>query len=245
MWKILKRGLQIYKCWDFFTKLVSIIVIGFFGALPSAGADFLGHDVIEVFTIGFIFLTCYILIFLSVIGVLAKPTPIPGPSWIERHKPWGIAWDFEGFLGSNWKQGENVYVFVFQAKGTNKYSKPVQIKEVNIRSDKTGESIPVLIRTDKGYVEPEKANPIPSKATFRMQSLFYDPKTRQDGDREGLPEDIFLQDFGEFTLNISHERGDFSKKFNKYHVEAEINRVRPPSNPPPRVTSRVKEESTP
>ena len=150
-----------------------------------------------------------------------------------------IAWNFEGFLGASRFQGEDVYISVFQPSGRSR-RRGVVLDDAFIRSSTTGHQIPVRIKTDGGYVETNELNPIPAGATVFAQALFYDPDQRKAGNREGMPEDKFIADWGGFEFFVSYLGHEFRYKFSLKDIQNQIDRVKPQGPPRPRVTRRSK-----
>ena len=140
-----------------------------------------------------------------------------------------IRWDFRGFLGANWRQGEAVYVTVFQTNGENISRRPIEILDAKIQSSITGEQINVTFKTNGGYTEAENLNPVPQGAKFNAHALFYDPSAQQPGEREGLPEDMFLKNWGDFEFNVRTRRRHYRRRFSNKEIIKQIARVKPPS----------------
>ncbi len=178
------------------------------------------------------------------LGLAFLAYELPGIYWftnklfkkILRRTP--VNWNFDGFLGSSWHQGEPVYVSVFQINGECLGSGFTSIRNAQIVSLQTCRSIPVSLKTDQGYVSAEETNPIPKGAKIYAHGLFYNSDIRQSNEREGISEDIFLNEWGQFEFQIEYDRKKFSKKFSKKEIEKEILRVKPHSNENPRVTKK-------
>ena len=147
-----------------------------------------------------------------------------------------LRWDFSGFLGANWLASSLPYVASFQVSGHNSSPSEVQITDAYIISAMTGERLPVTIRTDAGYVTPKDSNPIPSGAQFYMHALFYDPnKKLEPGEREGIPEDEFLKQWGGFSFVRAYHGRTYRTQFGAPEIQMQIDRVKPKLQPP-RVT---------
>lgn len=140
-----------------------------------------------------------------------------------------IAWDYSGyFLGMSAVGGSNIHISSFQLKGKNISGEPIkQIKGV-LRSNVTNEEIPILLES----MPPEETNGIPVDCEFWLRALFRDPTAK----REGIPEDKFLKQFGDFTLVLSFDGKMYQRKFSYNEVSALIDKFRKESNPPPKPT---------
>ena len=70
------------------------------------------------------------------------------------------------------------------------------------------------------------------------KALFYDPHSNEPGKREGIPEDRFVADWGEFEFIVDYGTRKFSRTFTIHEVVQEIARVKPTAEPRPRVTRK-------
>lgn len=151
-----------------------------------------------------------------------------------------IKWGFSGFLGASWRQGEAVYVSVFQIIGKNIGLSMTEILDAKIRSLLTGQEIDVTFKTNGGYTKAEYVNPISRGAKFNCHALFYDPALRKPDEREGLSEDEFLATWGEFEFYVKTRKGRYCRKFSSKEIRDQIARVRPQSLGARRISRRDK-----
>ena len=123
--------------------------------------------------------------------------------------PQPIDWQFDGFIGGSKKQGVQAHAAVFQTSGINKSDDFVSFKDAYIRSRRTGQRTDVTISTDisgdNPYVAPAAHDPIPPGVKVYAHALFYDPgNPYSEFGLEGMPEDLFLQEFGEFDFVVQY-----------------------------------------
>lgn len=158
-----------------------------------------------------------------------------------------FTWNFDGLIA--WQSSERgQYVSKFWVEGVNQSSTLIQVRNARIISLVTGESLLMQLRTNKGYVSPDEANPIPPKATMYLHALLYEPiLTRKlqaqtfTPEPEGIKVEQFLQTWGAFRFEIDYMRDlnkeSFSTSFNYPAVSAKLADMRP-GGPQPSVTKR-------
>lgn len=187
---------------------------------------------------------------LLVTGSLLVAFELPGIVQDVRHffralfMRGGIVWEFGGFLGGNWREGEAAFVSHFQVNGVNKKRSSLIINDAYIQSLLTFEIIPVKFKTDKGYSLASDINPIPSKVRVYAQALFYNPNKLNNSEREGLSEDKFISDWGKFIFSVGYAKKSFKRTFKQHQIEKQIARIKPSREPKPRVTQRVEHKES-
>jgi len=138
-----------------------------------------------------------------------------------------ILWNFQGFLGSYRKRGEAAYVTVFQISGENISRHSVELLEAKIYSNISGKQIDVTFKTNEGYTEAKNLNPVPPGARFHAHALFYDANSKGPDEREGVPEDLFLEDWGDFHFIFKTPKRTDRKRFSNKVIVEEIAKVKP------------------
>jgi hypothetical protein len=154
---------------------------------------------------------------------------------IQRHKWWDLSWDFRGFLGMSAEGVGPVYVSCVQVFGINKSNKGVRNISGHIRSNITGQQLPLTMEG----MRPEDTNGIPSKCKFFIQALFRDPTSK----REGIIEDRFLKEWSDFTFVFKADEKKYKFRFRAGEVTRSISRFTKPLKraPEPLITRRSKE----
>ena len=182
--------------------------------------------------------------FLIVTGAIIVLIELPG-IWSDSKQffqrlPIGgpIRWDLDGFLGCSRRPGEMVYVACFQTRGKNIRGVSVPILSATITSRAIEQTIPVMLKTDKGYAFASDTNAIPSGATVYAHALFYNPALRKPEEREGMSEDHFIRDWGKFDFEVDYGKKKYCRSFRISEVLQQINRLKPEPKPKPRVTRR-------
>jgi hypothetical protein len=179
---------------------------------------------------------------LLIIGAILICAELPGlvrdsRKLIQRLRLRGpIVWNLQQFLGVSRREGELAYVSCFQVSGFNKGRRAIRVISAVLRSQVTGRSIPVRFKTDHGYVGASEIHPVPKGATIFAQALFYDPLTQSEGNKQGLSEDEFMSDWGEFEFLVTYENGKFKRSFGCKDTARQIAAVKPPTKTRPRVT---------
>lgn len=155
-----------------------------------------------------------------------------------------IVWNFDGFLGAGWDEKNGVRVSKFWAEGLNG-PKAASIGDAFVVSGMTGIPLAATISTANGYVALAQSYPIPANAKFHIQVLFYDPSKKLGPDeREGMPETTFLNDWGKFEFAIKVDGIEHKYPFDKERVAAQLARVKPKTDAPPRVIAKMPPPST-
>ncbi len=131
--------------------------------------------------------------------------PYAALGYIQRLKWWGLSWDFRGFLGMSAEGVGPVYVSCFQIFGINKSKKDVRTISGHIRSNITGQQLPLTMEG----MRPEETNGIPAKCKFFIQALFQDPTSK----REGFIEDRFLKEWSDFTFVFKADEKEYKFRF--------------------------------
>jgi hypothetical protein len=122
---------------------------------------------------------------LLAIGVAFISIELPamwrGIKWLGRRLPihGPMRWEFDGFLGANWTEGEAAYVACIQARGEGIRRSGVTIISAMITSRATGQNIPVLLRTDRGYAPASETNAIPRGRDRVCKGAFLRPSFKR------------------------------------------------------------------
>lgn len=149
--------------------------------------------------------------------------PYPPPFQWRRHVPWGILWNFEGFLVETHNEGIT-YIRCVQIRGFNRSRRFIQLRSARIVSGVTAKSVPVLVQTSSGYVLPsDKPIRIPPKAEFKIHAFFGSANPGRSG--EGIRKDEFLRDYSKFCFMAGYDRTLFIKEFNAAHIHTELERL--------------------
>jgi len=150
--------------------------------------------------------------------------PYPPPLRWRRHLPWGILWNFEGFLVATHHNEGITYIRCVQVRGYNRSRGFIDLRSARIVSGVTAKSVPALILTSSGYVLPsDKTVRIPPNAEFKIHALFNNPNP--DSSWEGLRKDEFLRDYSRFYFMAGYNRTLFTKEFNTAHIHTELERL--------------------
>lgn len=150
--------------------------------------------------------------------------PYPPPCQWRRHLPWGILWNFEGFLVATHHAGIP-YIRCVQIRGFNRSRGYIRLRSARIVSGAATRSVPALVQTSSGYDLPvDKEIRIPPKAEFKIHVLFNDPGR---GDSwEGIRKDEFLRDYSKFYFLAGYDHTLFTKEFNTDHIHAELDQLK-------------------
>ena len=158
--------------------------------------------------------------------------PFAALRYIQRLMWWGLSWDFRGFLGMSAEGVGPVYVSCVQIFGINKSKKDVRAISGHIRSNITGQQLPLTMEG----MRPEETNGIPAKCKFFIQALFRDPTSK----REGFIEDRFLKEWSDFTFVFKADEKEYKFRFRAGEVTRCISRFSKPLSrvPEPLITRR-------
>lgn len=150
--------------------------------------------------------------------------PYPPPLRWRRHLPWGILWNFEGFLVASHSEGIT-YIRCVQIRGFNRSRRFIHLRSARIVSGVTAKSVPALVQTSSGYVLPsDKAIRIPPKAEFKIHVLFDSADPGRSG--EGIRKDGFLRDYSRFYFMAGYNHTLFIKEFNTAHIHTELDQLK-------------------
>lgn len=131
------------------------------------------------------------------------------------------------------KENGPVYVTCLQGFGINKSKSDILKITGYVQSNITGKKLPLTMEG----MRPEETNGVPANCRFLIQALFRDPTSP----REGIIEEKFLEEWGDFTFFFTSD-----DKLQKYHfgskeVVGRINAFSRPLKrpPPPGITKRA------
>jgi hypothetical protein len=154
---------------------------------------------------------------------------------IQQLKWWGISWDFRGFLGMHRSGSAPIFISCVQIFGTNKSKRPVRRIDGHIRSNVTGDRLPLTMEG----MRPGETNGIPAGCRFFVQALFRDGSAEQ----EGFIEDRFRSEWRDFTFTFTCDEQQYIHRFRAPEVLKCIERFRESSapRPTPVITRRMTE----
>jgi len=144
---------------------------------------------------------------------------------VQQLKWWGMSWDFRGFLGMNRKGGGPIYVGCVQIFGVNKAKQHVQRIDGHIRSNITGEQLPLTMEG----MRPDETNGIPSGCRFFIQALFRDGSA----EHEGFVEERFISEWRDFTFTFVCDSKQHIHRFRTAEVLKCVSRFRDAGTPRP------------
>lgn len=151
---------------------------------------------------------------------------------IQNIKWWRLSWDFRSPLGMSKHGDEPIYIGCLQAFCENKSKKPIQNISGYIISNITGVKLPLTMEG----MAPEEAAGIPAKCKFFIQALFRDTASK----REGIVDEIFMKDWGDFTFVFNADEKQYKFHFGKSEITSVINQFRKDSTPmiKPKITKK-------
>lgn len=133
-----------------------------------------------------------------------------------------IRWNFRGFLGMTADDWSDLRVVGFQATGRNRRARPLAEISGCIRSDITGQEVPLQLNIGGDPIPPEQAYSIPGRATFGVVCMLPQHPNR-DGLMRGPPAGKFLRQFGGFTFVFQAEGREWNIHFSHEEVAGLIN----------------------
>ena len=223
-----KRGLTVFRT----LRAIDWLTAAVFGVSIWA----LLVAFVDAYT-GVAFVVLGFLAFLLMLGRWGRVQIRAAWGW-RNHLPWGILWTYDALISIR-KNQHGVFVGGFWISGLNRSRSPIELASARIVSLVTGQVVEAKAATDPHYVSIDQIKPIPPKAVVSLQFLLYDPATA-DGEREGLPEETFWKDFGEFEFQAIYGGKTHRRRFSGPLLEAYFNQARRPGppRPSPRVTVR-------
>jgi hypothetical protein len=157
----------------------------------------------------------------------------------ERSYKQSLDWNFDGLLGGT-VSGSGHYISKIWIEGVNCGDNVIPIRRASIISLISGKTKDMQLRTDKGYVAPDQANPVPPGAKIYLHSLFYEPSVAKIP--EGIAARDFLLEWGSFRFSIDYtdnlQQTSWSKVFDYNDIKGRVDAMNPLPQPTPRVTRR-------
>jgi hypothetical protein len=179
--------------------------------------------------------------------------PQDGPQFADNVEDGPFRWNFKGLLGGT-ASDHGHYIAKVWIEGVNRSERVLPIKQAKVISLVTGNSKDMQIRTNKGYVVPDQANPIPPGAKMYLHTLFYDPQAKRPlalginpkpmatPEPEGITAAQFLQEWGSFRFEIAYTDNlsptSWGRVFEYAEIKARVDAMNPRSPPTPTVTKR-------
>jgi hypothetical protein len=150
--------------------------------------------------------------------------PYPPPFRWRRHLPWGILWNFEGFLVANRDEGV-VHIRCVQVRGFNRSRRFVHLQSAHIVSAVTTNSTQMLVQTSSGYVLPSNTTVrIPPKAEFKILALI--DNAASGSPQDGMREEEFRREYSGFHFMAVYDHTLFCKAFRAVHIYAELEQLK-------------------
>ncbi|MDR6834843.1 MULTISPECIES: hypothetical protein [unclassified Sphingopyxis] len=132
-------------------------------------------------------------------------------------------WEMEGFpvywLGMMRSGFDPVRVTGFQLQGRN-HGALIDNMSGFVRSDMTGQSLPIFLNVEGDPVLPEETYGIPAGADFGVCAFFGE----RNSTRPGINSEQFIGEFGAFTVVIEYDGKRWQRSFGEEEIEAQMSR---------------------
>lgn len=221
---MIRRGLIVLRSLHGIDWVLGIAGSSLMGMLLGVSAKVWHHPENQSMGWGLVGFVCGFVMWAVYHALWGQVRPYPPPFQWRRHLPWGILWNFEGFLVAN--HNERVtHIRCVQIRGFNRSRGFIHVQSARVVSAVAPKSVQALVHTPSGYVLPsDETVRIPPKAEFKIHALFdnVDPGSSWEGMLEGE----FLRDYSKFHFMATYDHTLFCKTFSTAHIYAELDQLK-------------------